>query len=97
MSRRGKLFAQLFGLEKKNIRFAELLNLAKYYKFAITSTGSDFILRHPALRLNVFINKPHGGRDTVRPHDVDRFREAMEELIERGIIDDPRSGSDEEK
>ncbi|HEY3314738.1 MAG TPA: hypothetical protein VGL40_05570 [Bacillota bacterium] len=86
MTRREKLLARLRSPGKVNVRFDEILSLAKHYGFEVTSGGADYILRHDDLELLVFIGKPHGGRDFVRPHDIDRLVDALEEL---GIIREP--------
>jgi hypothetical protein len=95
MSQRAKILQRMRGPGKRNVRFPELLSLAEYYAFSTTFKGADCILRHPMLTRHVFINKPHGGRDFVRPHDIDRFVDALDELEEQGAIELP-AGSDDE-
>ena len=88
VSQREKLWEHMRGAGRRNVRFEELLNFAKHYGFTCTVRGADYVFRHPVLGYTVFVGRPHGGRDVLWPHDVDRFVDAVEELIEKGWITD---------
>ncbi len=95
MSKRKKLLAKLRGPGRGNVRFEEIASLAEYLGFTLTARGADYIFRHDGLVKQVFIGRPHGGKDVVRGHDIDRLVEAIDALIDQGLIEDPANDSDD--
>jgi len=90
VTKRRKLFLQMKSPARRNIRFEKILRFAERYGFHVSVRGSDYVLSHERLEYPVFVGKPHGGRDFVRPHYIDRLVEALETLMDRGCMEDLR-------
>ena len=66
MGQREKLIARMRA-SPQNIRFDEVLALAKYLGLEWRNQGADYYFSHPAHPYPIMVARPHHGRATVRP------------------------------
>ena len=85
MGRRRQFWLLLMRPGPKAVRLRDLLGLAWFCGFKRHDGGSDLLLTHPALPYPLMLGAVSDAA-VVRPHEVERFVEAVDRLLADGFI-----------